>query len=332
MPHRIDGVDRRLRRNDAEKPHPAPLSRCGGGRCASMPAQQTTIICHDDDVQVEVRPGAFASYGRVPTSWRTTGKIAAMSAGTLAVALTLATYADRDGRCWPSITTIAADSGLTDRAVYLALAWMTDNKLLLKFVQPGKRSEYRLLDTPAPRCTPAPPFRGEQSFRGEPAFSGALHGRSIPSTKKNRPMNTAAEAADYGPCGKKLADIGVSPRLLDQLDDERAGDLLKLVTENYPNNKSSQRKVAASLLRDPRELASVPRRRQKPATAAAPETMPVLDPVARMDRERQQREDYRRQREQQEQFRTAEVEKFQRLPHLRTTSSRLHPSPGVRAL
>ena len=59
--------------------------------------------------------------------------------------LVLATYANKEGLCWPCIKTIAADAGICERIVYRAIALLKKNGWLKVTSRLGRPSVYRLI-------------------------------------------------------------------------------------------------------------------------------------------------------------------------------------------
>ena len=102
------------------------------------------------------------------------------------VLLMLANYADQDGRCWPSIARLAADTGLCESSVKNALRSLRDYRGLIGIVPGGGATSNRYLlgmdairqlvastgstDTPAPHnpVTTCPPPGHHMPGRGAP--------------------------------------------------------------------------------------------------------------------------------------------------------------------
>jgi DNA-binding transcriptional MocR family regulator len=81
------------------------------------------------------------------------GRFAALSCAEFKVFLSLLAHARSDGQSWPSIATIAAESGVSVRSVYRALAALEGRRLLIR----GQRW-YRILPD-------APPATASQARR-----------------------------------------------------------------------------------------------------------------------------------------------------------------------
>lgn len=85
------------------------------------------------------------------------------------VAICLSYHADEDGLCWPSVSTICRETGLSERAVQGALAWLETHKAMRRDLRKGRSTHYHLTPAvyvppqqvhPHPRrtCTPTPAF------------------------------------------------------------------------------------------------------------------------------------------------------------------------------
>jgi hypothetical protein len=92
---------------------------------------------------------------------------------------------DRTGRCDPSISRLAAESGLKERAVYLSVRRLVEAGALVVEPQPGRRSSYRISPSyPCTTCTPAlhAPLHDVQGSRPSPLHqmqdTPALHAQT----------------------------------------------------------------------------------------------------------------------------------------------------------
>jgi DNA-binding IclR family transcriptional regulator len=81
------------------------------------------------------------------------GHFSALSCSEFRVFFSLLSHARADGKAWPSIATIAAESGVSVRSVYRALAALEQRRLLIR----GQRS-YRIL----PDAPPAAPSQARR--------------------------------------------------------------------------------------------------------------------------------------------------------------------------
>jgi hypothetical protein len=61
-----------------------------------------------------------------------------------AILYALASRADSNGECWPSIATLCRDSGLTERAVQHHLGLLADQRHLIRTARRGKPTIFRL--------------------------------------------------------------------------------------------------------------------------------------------------------------------------------------------
>lgn len=87
---------------------------------------------------MKTKPQIEKTYGRVPRSWISLLKGRGELAARLAMAL--AAYADKDGRCWPSIRTLAADLGVTERSVTRALNTLRRVSIIVNTTQRANNS------------------------------------------------------------------------------------------------------------------------------------------------------------------------------------------------
>jgi hypothetical protein len=91
-----------------------------------------------------------------------------LTGGAVKVALALAKHADRQGRCFPSVATLADGTGLKRRAVQRALAELTGQGLIAKHVGGGRKNpNHYVLKT----ASPATPFPETNSVASD-ALSG----------------------------------------------------------------------------------------------------------------------------------------------------------------
>ncbi len=118
-----------------------------------------------------------------------------------AVYMCLASRADRDGRCWPSIDTIAQDAGITRRPAQMALAKLVDVGLveITKGATPKGASKANVYQLLIPRLEGAANSTGAATSADEGARSSA--GRVLPEAQGGRCEQHgegAATSADEG--------------------------------------------------------------------------------------------------------------------------------------
>ena len=122
------------------------------------------------------------------------------------VALALADCADDSGRCWPSVETIAAKCGMSERGVRNCLRSLEGMGVLTSEQRPGRSTVY-VLTYPGTRCPPehgaprntVPPPRNDVPPTPEPGAGGAEPG--APRTIKNHKL-TNNEPKEPSPDGR----------------------------------------------------------------------------------------------------------------------------------
>ena len=73
----------------------------------------------------------------------------------LRVLCALGAFANRQGRCWPATTTLAAELGISVRRVRICLRKLEASDYLRTEYRPGQRSTYSILRKPLDPGTPA---------------------------------------------------------------------------------------------------------------------------------------------------------------------------------
>ncbi len=145
------------------------------------------------------------------------------------VFLALARRADRDGRCWPSQSTIGKDSGLRPRAVRSALVRLRSLGLLRSEAQSGHATIYCI--TPAPPCRPesegeAPPCRTPRhDDAGDPGTAvpttpapPCLQNKNHRTIPKNNTQGTKPKARGLAAAGVDVATASWMFGLIQKLD------------------------------------------------------------------------------------------------------------------
>jgi hypothetical protein len=90
----------------------------------------------------------------------------------LRVLCALGAFANRQGRCWPATTTLAAELGISDRRVRVCLRKLEANGYLRTEHRPGQRSTYTILRK---LLNPGTLASGVEPDPGTPASGGAEH-------------------------------------------------------------------------------------------------------------------------------------------------------------
>lgn len=133
----------------------------------------------------------------------------------LKVFLALVRRADQAGRCWPSIDTIARDTGLHRRAAQLALGRLRGLALVNVESRSGKATIYHL--TRAPSCAPCNSRSAQECAPGAhddahgcaPSCAGGAHGDAPKQETRTRTKNKADSALAKRFVPPTLEDIQV---------------------------------------------------------------------------------------------------------------------------
>jgi hypothetical protein len=102
----------------------------------------------------------------------------------------LASRADGNGECWPSIATLCRDSGLTERAVQHHLGLLADQRHLIRTARRGKPTIFRLtlndVSTGARHAPPHTDVEGVHAVHLIPARLALNPARHAPEAKRER--------------------------------------------------------------------------------------------------------------------------------------------------
>jgi hypothetical protein len=140
-------------------------------------------ITHDEDVTVDVRQAhALAPYFPVPHSWLPW--LASMSEGQMITALALLSYADPQGRCWPSTATISKKACVAESTVRAALNYLAACGLIARFQRPGQLTQY-LIQHPTRR--PAEKRYGHPPPRRHDCTPPRRHDGTLPRCQDGDP-------------------------------------------------------------------------------------------------------------------------------------------------
>lgn len=141
--------------------------------------------------------------------------------GDLLVLLALADFADDEGRCWPSVATIAKKARLTERQAYRSLKALEASGHLHRNSSPGKRASYVLIPTP-------------DKLSGDPGqdvtpdnLSPLTHGQVTPEQMSGLPLTS--DPLPPTPPNKEepsLEPSGEPSLLLDSTSSESNGQLV----------------------------------------------------------------------------------------------------------
>lgn len=145
-----------------------------------------TVITSDKPVKVVVEEESGGGWFKVFHAVVTGGYLAEMSEGPLKVLLALCHEQRKENlwEVWPSVTTLAKNTGLKERSVYMALKWLEDRGMLIRLTQRGGagNTHYLLREPLHPGAgvkgrTPAPRFRGTPAPQNR---GGVHHGAALP--------------------------------------------------------------------------------------------------------------------------------------------------------
>src|SRR4051812_39327865 len=92
-----------------------------------VPMSATHIITTDGSLDTEVRTRpkhALAPYASVPKSWFQKFYVNRMQPAQLIVGLRLCFHADERGECYPGVSYLTEVTGLRERTIYRAMAWL----------------------------------------------------------------------------------------------------------------------------------------------------------------------------------------------------------------
>ncbi len=118
-----------------------------------------------------------------------------LSRTTLAVLCALATYADKDGKCWPAVTTLAQRLNITTRGARKCISILRERGYIKTTLRQGHTSLYKIAIDPGTTGTGVGPHPGTRGTGGEERGGpGTPERGGPPNTTKNNTTNNYAFA------------------------------------------------------------------------------------------------------------------------------------------